>query len=443
MFARRLVDSAAVRIEVLAGVTTFLTMAYIIFVQPAVLSVDFTGKPTGLDFGAVLLATCLASGLSTIFMGLWADYPIALAPGMGENFFFVSVIMSLAAAGVPEAWRAALGLVFVAGVIFLALSVAGVREAIIDAVSPSMRNGIAVGIGFFIAFIGLRNGGLIVANAGTLVGLNPRLASADGAVVVAGLLAASVLHIRKVRGAILWAILLSATLALALGKVHFTGVVGLPQIHTSSLFRLDLATALNPRFLPFVVVLLFMNVFDTVGTVIGVSEQAGLIRDGKLPRAERVLVVDAAGTVAGACLGTSTIVTFIESAAGVAAGGRTGLTSVVTGTLFFLALLVSPLVGMIGSYLPITAPALVIVGAMMIQNARKIEWEDSSEGIPAFLTMIGIPLSYSIADGLALGFISYPLLKLFSGRARGVGVTSYVMAALLAAYFVLIRARLG
>jgi adenine/guanine/hypoxanthine permease len=443
MFALRTADRAAVRVEVLAGVTTFLTMAYIIFVQPAVLSVDFAGKPTGLDFGAVLLATCLASGLSTIFMGLWADYPIALAPGMGENFFFVSMIMSLSAAGVPEAWRAALGLVFVAGVVFLVLSVAGVREAIIDAVSPSMRNGIAVGIGLFIAFIGLRNGGLIVANAGTLVGLNPRLASADGAVFVAGLLAAAVLQIRKVRGAILWAILLSAALALALGKVHFTGVVGLPQIRASAVFRMDLATALDPRFLPFVVVLLFMNVFDTVGTVIGVSEQAGLIRDGRLPRAERVLVVDAAGTVAGACLGTSTIVTFVESAAGVAAGGRTGLTSVVTGTLFFLALLVSPLVGMIASYLPITAPALVIVGAMMIHNARKIDWDDYSEGLPAFLTMIGIPLSYSIADGLALGFVSYPLLKLLSGRGRSVGVMSYLMAALLAAYFVLIRARLG
>ena len=183
--------------------------------------------------------------------------------------------------------------------------------------------------------------------------------------------------------------------------------------------------------------------FDTVGTVIGVSEQAGFMRDGRLPRAERVLVVDAAGTVAGACLGTSTIVTFVESAAGVAAGGRTGLASVVTGLLFFLALLVSPLVAMIGSYLPITAPALVIVGAMMIQNARKIDWDDHSEGIPAFLTMVGIPLSYSIADGLALGFISYPLLKLLSGRGRSVGIAAYLMAALLAAYFVLVRSRLG
>ena len=185
-------------------------------------------------------------------MGLWADYPIALAPGMGENFFFVSMIMSLTAAGVPEAWRAALGLVFVAGIVFLVLSVAGVREAIIDAVSPSMRNGIAVGIGLFIAFIGLRNGGLIVANAGTLVGLNTRLASADGLVFAAGLLAAGVLQIRKVRGAILWAILVSAALALALGKVRFAGIVGLPHIETAAAFRMDLATALNPRFLSFV-----------------------------------------------------------------------------------------------------------------------------------------------------------------------------------------------
>jgi AGZA family xanthine/uracil permease-like MFS transporter len=429
--------------EVVAGVTTFLTMAYILFVQPAVLSVDFTGKPTGLDFGAVLLATCVVSGAATILMGLWAKYPIALAPGMGENFFFVSVIMTLAAAGVAEPWRVALGLVFISGVIFLILSVIGVREAVLDSISPSMRNAIAAGIGLFVAFIGLRNGGLIVAHAGTLVTLKPDLVSADVAVFAVGLVTAAVLHIRGVRGAIIIGIVAAAGVAAMLGKIHYAGVFGLPNVVTPAAFRFDLATALDPRWLPLVAVFLFMNVFDTIGSVVGVTQQAGLMRDGKLPRAERVLVVDAAGTVVGAALGTSTIVTYIESAAGVSAGGRTGLTAVVAGSLFFVALLFSPLIGMIGNYLPITAPALIIVGAMMMSNASGIDWDDASEAVPAFLTMAGIPLSYSIADGLALGFISYPMLKLLTGRGRQIGAMSYGIAVLLIIYFVLVRARLA
>jgi AGZA family xanthine/uracil permease-like MFS transporter len=430
------------RTEIVAGLTTFLTMAYIIFVQPAVLSTDFTGKPTGLDFGAVLLATCVVSGASSILMGLWAKYPIALAPGMGENFFFVSVIMALGAAGVDEPWRVALGLVLISGVIFLILSVIGVREAVLDSISPSMRNAIAAGIGLFVAFIGLRNGGLIVAHPGTLVTMNPHLASADVAVFSLGLIAAVVLQIRGVRGAMLIGIVVSAATSVALGKIHYAGVFGLPEIHTPAAFRFDLAAALNPQWLPFVAVFLFMNVFDTLGSVIGVTQQAGLMRDGKLPRAERVLVVDAAGTVLGAALGTSTIVTYIESAAGVSAGGRTGLTAVVAGVLFFVALLFSPLIGMIGNYLPITSPALVIVGAMMMSNATRIEWDDMSEAVPAFLTLAGIPLAYSIADGLALGFITYPILKVLTGKGRQLGAMSYVIAALLVVYFVFVRARL-
>jgi adenine/guanine/hypoxanthine permease len=432
----------SVRTEVIAGITTFLTMAYILFVQPAVLSTDFAGKSTGLDFGAVLLATCVVSGAATILMGLWANYPIALAPGMGENFFFVSVIMTLAAAGVAEPWRVALGIVFISGVVFLMLSVIGVREAVLDSISPSMRNAIAAGIGLFVAFIGLRNGGLIVAHPGTLVTLKPDLVSADVAVFTVGLITAAVLHIRGVRGAILIGIVAAAVAAGMLAKIHYTGVFGLPQINTHAAFRFDLAAALDPRWLPLVAVFVFMNVFDTIGSVVGVTQQAGLMRDGKLPRAERVLVVDAAGTVLGAALGTSTIVTYIESAAGVSAGGRTGLTAVVAGSLLFVALLFSPLIGMIGTYLPITAPALIIVGAMMMSNASRIEWDDASESVPAFLTMVGIPLSYSIADGLALGFISYPALKLLTGRGRQIGNMSYGIAVLLIIYFVFVRARL-
>jgi adenine/guanine/hypoxanthine permease len=433
----------SVRTEVLAGVTTFLTMAYIIFVQPAVLSTDLAGKPTGLDFGAVLVATCLGSAFASILMGLAADYPIALAPGMGENFFFVTVVMGLSALGVPDPWQTALGMVFLSGVVFLLLTVLRVREAVIDAISPSMRNGIAVGIGLFISFIGLRNGSIIVPKPGTLLGLNTQMASADVAVFALGLLVSAVLLVRKARGALLWGILAAAALAWTLGKIHFAGVVGLPHVAQRAWLTMDLGRALQPALVPFIIVFLFMGLFDTVGTLVGVAEQAGLLENGRLPRANRALLTDATGIAAGACLGTSTITCYIESAAGVAAGGRTGLTAIVVGLLFLLALLFGPLVRMIGGYAPLTAPALVLVGTMMIQNARKIAWDDPSEAIPVFLTIVGIPLSYSIADGLALGFVSYPAVKLLGGRGREVGWLTYVMGALLVAYFLFVRNHLG
>jgi len=435
--------ATTVRIEVLAGVTTFLTMAYIVFVQPAVLSTDFAGHPTGLDPGAILLATCVGSAFASILMGVWANYPIALAPGMGENFFFVSVIMSVAALGIPNAWQTALGVVFVAGVIFWLISAFGIREAILNAISPSMRNGIAVGIGVFITFIGLRNAGVLAASPSTFITLNRQLLSPDMAVFFAGLLTAAGLQARRVRGAILWGMLVAAVTAFAFGKIHYEGLIGLPHVGQAALFKMDIARALSLSLLPFIAVLLVMDVFDTVGTLIGVAEQAGFTKNNTLPRANRVLMVDATGTVAGACLGTSTVTAFIESAAGVAAGGRTGLTAIVTGLLFLLTLLFSPLVISIGRYLPITAPALVIVGAMMMQNVAKIDWDDHSEGIPAFLTIVGIPLFYSIADGLALGFVCYPIVKLLGGRARDVRWLTYAMAALLVLYFLFVRSRLG
>ena len=433
----------SVRIEVMAGLTTFLTMAYIIFVQPAVLSTDLAGHPTGMDLGAVLLATCLGSALASILMGLVADFPIALAPGMGENFFFVTVVMALARLGVPDPWQTTLGMVFLSGLAFLLLTWLRVREAVIDAISPSMRNAIAAGIGLFIASIGLQHAGLIVAKPGTLVGLTNRLGSADVAVFSAGLVAAGVLLTRKVRGALLWGMLGSALLALALGKIHYAGIVGLPEIHGRAAFELDIRRALDPALVPFVIVFLFMGLFDTVGTLVGVAEQAGVLENGRLPRANRALFVDATGITAGACLGTSTVTCYIESAAGVAAGGRTGLTAIVTGLLFLLALLFGPLVRMMASYPPLTAPALVIVGAMMMRSARRVEWDDPSEAIPVFLTMAGIPLSSSIADGLALGFVSYPVVKVLSGRGRDVRAVAYVMAVLLVVYFLAVRYRLG
>lgn len=433
-----------VRTEIFGGLTTFLTMSYIIFVQPAVLSVDLSRQPTGLDFGAVLLATCLASAATSIFMGLWAGYPIALAPGMGENFFFVSTIMALKSMGVEHAWQTALGIVFAAGVLFFVLSVLPVREAILNAISPSLRNGIAVGIGLFIAFIGLRNGGIIVGAPATFVTMNPDLASADCLIFLAGLFLTAALHARRIPGSILIGILISTFLAALFRKVALPfPIMGFPVIHEPAAFRMRLDLAHLAACLPFIFVFLFMQLMDTLGTLVGVAEQAGWMKGNRLPRVERAFVVDAAGTLAGACLGTSTVTCYIESAAGVEAGARTGLASVTTGVLFLAALFASPLIGMVANYPPITAPALVIVGAMMIQNVQKIQWARYDEAVPAFLTMIGIPLSYSIADGLALGFISYPVIKLLSGRAKEVNPFAFLVAAILTAYFLFVKPSLG
>ncbi len=455
------------RTELLAGMTTFLTMAYIIFVQPAVLSGTMFSKPTGMDFGAVTAATCLSAALATAIMALYARYPIAQAPGMGENFFFVfSAIPAAAAAGFANAWEVALGTVFISGVLFLLLSLVGLRELIFNAVSPSLKNGIAAGIGLFIAFIAFQNAGLIVKDPGTAVKMNAHFASPDLLIFFAGLLLTAVLHARRVRGSILWGIMGATALAVAfkLALPHLPrsivdapevtgsmlaqrfafakGIVAAPPSLAPTFLRIDLAHAVSPTMLPFIFVFLFMLVFDTIGTLIGVCEQAGFIKDSKLPRAKQAMLSDAVGTVAGAALGTSTVTSFIESAAGVEQGGRTGLTGLVVAALFLLALFFSPLIAMVGSYPPIAAPALVIVGAMMIQNAAKVDWKDHSESVPAFLTMIGIPLSYSIADGLALGFISYPIIKLFSGRGREVGWLAYVLAVVLVAYFIFVRSRM-
>jgi AGZA family xanthine/uracil permease-like MFS transporter len=447
------------RTEVIAGITTFLTMAYIIFVQPAVLSGVMFGKPTGMDFGAVTVATCLSGALATAIMALYARYPIAQAPGMGENFFFVfSAIPAAVAAGYPNGWQVALGTVFISGVLFLLLSLIGLRELIFNSISPGLKNAIAAGIGLFIAFIGLQNAGLIIKDPGTAVRLNAHFASPDLIVFFFGMLFTAILHTRKVRGSILWGIIGATILASALKLIlptsaspesmltkQFTfakAVVSAPPSLGPTFIKIDLVHALSPRMLPFIFVFLFMLVFDAIGTLIGVCEQAGFIKDNRLPRAKQAMLSDAIGTVAGAALGTSTVTSFIESAAGVEQGGRTGLTGLVVAALFLLALFFSPLIAMVGSYPPITAPALVIVGAMMMQNVTKIDWQDYSESIPAFLTLIGIPLSYSIADGLALGFISYPIVKLFSGRGREIGWLTYVLAIVLVAYFLFVRNRM-
>jgi len=459
-------NKTTVRTEILAGLTTFLTMAYIIFVQPAVMSGTLYGTKTGMDFGAVMTGTCLAAAFATLIMAFYARYPIALAPGMGENFFFVfSAVPAAAAAGFTNSWQVALGTVFISGLLFMLLSAVGAREALINAVSPSMKNGIAVGIGLFIAFIGLQNARIILPNPGTAVKLNPDFASPDVIIFLVGLIITASLHARRVRGSILWGILATCAISVLLKSLlpclpeAVSGarpvkesllmtnltiadkIFSTPPSPAQIFFKMDLAGACSAAMIPFIVIFLFMAVFDTMGTLIGVAEQAGFMQNNRLPRANRALMADAAGTALGACLGNSTVACYIESAAGVEQGGRTGLTGVTVAALFILALFFSPIVKMVGSYAPITAPALVIVGFMMIQNICKIDWKNYSEAIPAFLTAIGIPLSFSIADGLAIGFITYPFIKLISGKGRELKWPMMLVSFALLLYFVLVRER--
>lgn len=450
------------RTEVVAGATTFFAMAYIVVVQPAVLSGAMLGRETGMPAGAVMTATCLSAALATALMGLWARAPIAQAPGMGENFFFVlTVLPAAAAAGYTNAWQVGLGVVFASGVLFLALTLAGVRRHLVDAIPPGLHAGIGVGIGLFVAFIGLQNAGLVVKDPATAVRLETNWLSPNLLVFFTGLLVASALEVRRVRGALVLGMASSAALAFALRAVRplvgaegpaWTALerlavpdslVSLPPSVSPTLFALDLGGAVSPAMLPFVLVFLLMVLFDTIGTLVGVTEGLGLESKGALPHPDRAYLSDAVATVGGAVLGTSTVTSFIESASGVEQGGRTGLTGLVVAALFLLALFFSPIIAMVGSYPPITAPALVIVGAMMLQNVAKVDWQDQTESLPAFLTLIGIPLTYSIADGLALGFISYPIIKLCSGRGREVGWLTYLLALVLIAYFVFVRGQLG
>lgn len=452
------------RIEVLAGVTTFLTMAYIVFVQPAVLSGQLFGAPTGIDFGAVVAATCLSAAFSSALMGLWARLPIAQAPGMGENFFFVlTAIPAAAAVGAAEPWRVALGAVFLSGVAFLAITALGVRRLLSDAISPSLRAAIAGGIGLFIAFIGLRNAGIVETSPATAVALTHRLFAPDAAIFLFALLATGALHARRVPGSILWGMLAAAALAigarvaldampdtvaaspLLAGSMLMTrfeiasGVFAAPPSLAPTLLALDVAGAATLEMAPLVLVFFLMVVLDATGTLVAVGAHAGLDVSGESATSRRAYASDALGTTVGALLGTSTVTSYIESAAGVEQGGRTGLVAIVVAALFVAALFVTPVIGMIASYPPITAPALVLVGAMMVRSLAEIDARDVTESLPAFLILIGIPLSYSISDGLALGFVVQPLLKVLAGRAREVKPVAAALAIVLALWLAFLR----
>ncbi len=457
-------NNTTVRTEISAGTTTFLTMAYIIFVQPALLS------QAGMDFGSVMMATCISAAVATLFMGIVANYPIALAPGMGENFFFVFTVVI--AMGVS--WQAALAIVFISGLLFFILTLFRIREMVINSVPDSLKSAIAVGIGFFIAFIGLADAGIIVRNNAGLAPIafldQGAMSSVDfllsklsqfeyasGAVklgnlgapptllAVFGLMVISALMVRKVRGAILIGMMATLIAGLIFSVVKWKGLAGAPPSVEPTFFKFDFAAILSFKMIPIIIVFLFMDMFDTIGTFIGVTKQAGFLKDGKMPRAQQALYADSVGTMVGAALGTSTVTSFIESTAGVEAGGRTGLTSVVTGLLFLLAIFFYPLVRMVGGgydmgnnifLYPITAPALIIVGAMMVKSITGVNWKDYTETIPSFLVIIGMPLTYSIADGLAFGFIAYPLMKLLSGRAKECSVLMYALGGLFVLRYV-------
>ena len=422
--------------EILAGVTTFLTMAYIIFVQPAVLSA------AGMDFGAVLVATCLATAVATTLMALLANYPIAVAPAMGHNFFFAySVVV-----GMKVPWPIALGAVAIAGLVFTITAGFGLREKLITAIPTSLKHAIAAGIGLLIATIGLEWAGLIVGAPGTLVTLG-NLHSRAVLLALLGVALTAALMARRVPGALLWGILATTFVGLPLGIVRYQGFASVPPSIAPTLLKLDLAGALTPGMVAVVFVFFFLALFDSVGTLVGVGEQAGLLRDGTLPRAREALLADSIGTVVGAGLGTSTVTAYIESGAGIAAGGRTGLAGLVTAALFLAALFLNPLVRMIGggyvegttTLYPVIAPPLILVGTMMIGGIRHVAWDDPTEAIPAFLTLIVMPLAVSITEGIAFGLIAFAGLKIASGRAREAHPLIYIFAALFLARYAWLR----
>ncbi len=416
-------NRTTVRTELIAGLTTFLTMAYIIFVNPRILAT------TGMDHGAVFVATCIAAAVGSAVMGLYANYPIAQAPGMGLNAYFTyTVVLQM-----HYSWQVALGAVFISGVLFIVLSVLPVREAIVNAVPHTLKMAISAGIGLFLAIIGLQGAGIIQAHPVTLVTLgsvtSPQaILAAVGFVVMAALLA------RRVPGAIILAILGVAVAGNLMGISTFEGVFDLPPNPMPTLLQLDVPGALNIGLVSIIFAFLFVDLFDTAGTLIGVATRAGLVdSQGRLPRLRQALLADAFATTAGAVVGTSTTTSYIESAAGVNAGGRTGLTAVTVAVLFLLCLFVAPLARSIPAYA--TAPALLLVACLMARGLIEVNWDDVTEYAPALVTAIAMPLTYSIAHGIAFGFITYAAIKLLAGRPGEAGLGVYILAVLFIVKF--------
>ena len=409
-----------IRVESLAGLTTFLAMAYITVVNPSILS------ETGMDFGAVFVATCIAGAFGSIVMGLHGNYPIAQAPGMAQNGFFAFGVVL----GMGHTWQTALGAVFISGVIFVILSVTRVREWLVNAIPRNLKYGMAAGIGLFLGFIALRNAGIIVAHDVTLVALGD-IASFESIACIIGFVTIAALSARKVRGAVIIGILIVAVIGWLSGNTEFNGVVSLPPSIAPVFLQLDIVAAFQLSMVTVILSMLIVDVFDTAGTLIGVSTRAGLVDEqGKLPRLGKALLSDSSATVVGALAGTSSTTSYIESAAGVEAGGRTGLTAVVCGLLFFGCLFFAPLAQSVPAYA--TASALLFVACLMARSLADIEWSDITESAPAVIAAIAMPLSFSIAEGIGLGFISYILIKIVSGRASDCSPAACVIAVIFA-----------
>ncbi|WP_404363995.1 NCS2 family permease [Marinobacter sp.] len=417
-----------VRKELVAGVTTFLTMAYIIVVNPSILSA------TGMDFGAVFVATCLAAVIGTLIMGLWANYPIAMAPGMGLNAFFSFTVVG----SMGYSWEVALGAVFISGVLFFLLSIFKVREWIINSIPLSLRFGISAGIGFFLALIALKNAGIVVDNPATLVALGDVKAQ-ESLLFFGGFLVICALSFRRVTGAVMIGIIAVTVAALALGLIEYKGFFSAPPSLAPTFMQLDIAGAFNIGMISVIFAFLFVDLFDTSGTLIGAAQRGGLLdKDGKLPRLGRALMSDSVATMSGAALGTSTTTSYIESTAGISAGGRTGLTAVVVAGLFLACLLLAPIASIIPAYA--TAPALLYVAVLMTSGLKLIDWDDITEAAPTVVTALMMPLTFSIAHGIALGFVTYALLKALSGRWSELNLSIVIIAVIFILKFIFLDA---
>jgi AGZA family xanthine/uracil permease-like MFS transporter len=415
---------SSVKQEAIAGLTTFLTMGYIIFLNPSILSA------AGLDQGAVFVATCLAAAIGCLIMGIYANYPIALAPGMGLNAFFSFVVVG----EMGYSWQVALGAVFISGVVFLLLSIFKVREWIINSIPLSLRKSLAAGIGLFLALIALKTAGIVVASPATLITLGD-LTQPSAYLAAAGFFLIVALAYRQVTGAVMIGILAITGIALATGMVEYQGLISAPPSMAPTFLQLDIAGAFNVGMISVIFAFLFVDLFDTAGTLMGVADRANLLDDkGRLPGMGKALMADSSASIAGSLLGSSTTTSFVESTAGVAAGGRTGLTAVVCAVLFLLCTFVSPLVGMVPGFA--TAGALLYVAILMSSSLGQIDWDDMTEAAPAAIAAIMMPLSFSIANGIALGFISYAVIKVLAGRRRDVSLSVYILAAVFVAKFI-------
>jgi AGZA family xanthine/uracil permease-like MFS transporter len=438
-----------VQTEIMAGITTFMTMAYILFVNPSILSA------AGMDKNAVLLATSIGAGLVTMGMGLFVNYPIALAPGLGLNAFYAFTVVI----GMGVTWQVALGAVFISGLIFILLTVTHIRQLLVEGMPRSLKHAITVGIGLFICIVGLKLSGImtiklslipptldkLIATQGhatplsfeTIIGLGD-LANKEVLVSLVGFVIIALLMARNVKGSMLIGILATTVVAVVVGLVQIPAgfsPVAIPDFSKNAFFQLDIPGALSMGLTTIIFTFTFVELFDTMGTLVGTATKAGIIdKQGNFPGIGKAMAVDATGVSVGALLGTSTITAFIESAAGIGAGGRTGLTSVVCGILFLLALFFTPLVGLIPN--AATAPALIIVGALMMESVSHIDFSDFTESVPAFLTIVMMPFTYSIANGVSAGLVLYPLLKLVTGRGREVHWIVYVLAVLVVARFI-------